>query len=177
MYPQSIYDELSEVNLKLDQLLELLKTGRTKKVLNAKKIILKILAEEKVINRKALKERTGISDSELTRCLKELDEEGKIIRRVDTCDGRRIICVFIESLTELSKDEEKLLDLMHSHPELTFRELESAAKMPSKESFQAAYYKLLSLGLLANTEGEGRIYPVVTADGMRMLQREAVGCV
>jgi len=166
--------ELDTIKNLLGEVIGILKTGHAKKVIGAKPQVERIITEEKVVPRKALKARTGVSDAELSRCLRELEEEGKIIRRVDTMDGRMTLCVYVESVSSLSADEEQLLAFVHAHPDLMYRELQSAVGMDSKESFQAAYYKLLHKGLVTQVDRGGRLYAVVTAEGLRMLEGVSV---
>lgn len=150
-------------------LYDLVITGKNKKVSGALNIIEEILSDEKIVPRKALMARTGISNSELSRCLKALEDEGKLLRCVDTKDSRRTICVYRESVTDMSDDDNMLLNIVHTRPELTYRELEKASGL-GNSAFQVAYHKLLSLGLVNYDESGGRLYAVVTAQGMQKLQ-------
>jgi hypothetical protein len=150
--------------------LELLTTGHKKKVFEAKEAVERIIAEEKVVPRKALKARTGVSDAELSRCLKELEEEGKLVRRVDTKDGRKTVCVHVGASSSLSYDEEQLLAVIHGNPDLAYRELEEASGFDCPKDFPAAYYKLLSLGRVGEVAAGGRLYAVITPEGLRRLQ-------
>jgi len=152
------------------QLYDLIAAGRTRKVQKAKALVEDILATERVLPRKALKARTGVSDAELSRCLKELEEEGKLIRRVDTKDGRKTVCVHVGTASTLSYDEEQLLAVIHGNPDLAYRELEEVSGFDFPKDFQAAYYKLLSLGLVGQVDAGGRLYAVITPEGLRRLQ-------
>lgn len=169
MQSQHLEEQIQEISGKIDQVLELLTNGRTKKVLKAQNLVESIIKEEKVVSRKAIRERTGISNSELSRCLRALEDEGLIMRRVDTSDGRKTVCVYQESATELSEQDESVLTLVHTHPELSYRELEEYLGLDRK-AFQSSYFKLLSQGLVAHDEALGRLYSVVTHQGMQKIQ-------
>ncbi len=164
-----LFGMLKQIKEEMGDMHALLSTGRHKKVSGAQKIVDEILFNEKVVPHRALKERTGISDSELSRCLKALEDEGKLLRCVDRSDSRRTICVYQESATDFSEDDELILNLVHGHPDRTYRELEKMSGL-GKSAFQAAYYKLLSLGLVNHDEACGRLYAVVTFQGMQKLQ-------
>ena len=170
MYNPQVSTEINCIKEMLGEVIGLLKTGHTKKVPGAKGALERIIAEEKVVPRKALKARTGVSDAELSRCLRELEEEGKLIRRVDTKDGRKTVCVHVGTASTLSYDEEQLLAVIHGNPDLAYRELEGVSGFDCPKDFQAAYYKLLSLGLVGQVDAGGRLYAVITPEGLRRLQ-------
>lgn len=58
-----------QIKTELGEMRDLLYSGHRKKVRGSLKIVEEIITTEKVVARKAIKERTGISNSELSRCL------------------------------------------------------------------------------------------------------------
>jgi len=150
-------------------------SGLPKKTTGAQAAIALVIRERSPIGRQDIKRILRVSDSELSKDLKQLESQGKIRRFSDPKDSRKRLCAWVDEAEheDLRADDVALLRTIQRNPGLSYTGLRSKAAIGN---FRSSYSKLRTHDLIDESEGTTGLYATITGTGLKVLEGEPVAC-